>query len=96
MMHVLGFSPTLYDYFISEQGKTLPKSESQTIYKSVSGSKAPGLKTKNLLEFAKKFYDCPTIQSLPLENDGDSGSMGAHFERSIFFNEVMTASVIKD
>lgn len=61
MMHVLGFSPTLYDYFISEQGKTLPKSESQTIYKSVSGSNAPGLKTKNLLEFAKKFYDCPTI-----------------------------------
>lgn len=33
---------------------------------------------------------------IPLENDGDAGSAGAHFERSIFFNEVMTASTIKD
>jgi hypothetical protein len=33
---------------------------------------------------------------VPLENEGGQGSMGAHFERAILFNEVMTASTIKD
>jgi len=32
----------------------------------------------------------------PLENEGGSGSAGAHFERRIFFNEFMTASEMFD
>ena len=28
----------------------------------------------------------------PLENQGGSGSLGAHWERSVFQNEIMTAS----
>jgi leishmanolysin-like peptidase len=31
-----------------------------------------------------------------LENDGLIGAKGSHFERTIFFNEIMTASSIKD
>jgi len=29
---------------------------------------------------------------VPLENDGDSGSAGSHFEKTLYFNEVMTGS----
>ncbi len=55
-----------------------------------------GLKTKNLVNYARMFYDCKQIDYVPLENDGDNGSKGSHFERTILFNEIMTASSIKD
>jgi len=29
---------------------------------------------------------------VPLENDGDSGSAGSHFEKTLYFNEVMIGS----
>lgn len=52
--------------------------------------------TPNLLKFARNFYNCPTIEYIPLENEGGGGSMGSHFERAALFNEIMTASDIKD
>ena len=55
-----------------------------------------GLITPNLLKFVNNFYNCALIESVPLENEGVDGSMGAHFERSAFFNEIMTASDIKN
>jgi leishmanolysin len=67
-----------------------------TVYTNSVGAKSLGLKTPKLLAFAKDYYQCDSIKALPLENDGDSGSAGAHFERAVFFNEVMTASTIKD
>jgi len=36
------------------------------------------------------------LTHIPIENDGGDGSVGAHFERTFFINEVMTASVIKN
>jgi len=36
------------------------------------------------------------LEGAYLENQGGSGSFGAHFERRVFFNEFMTASRLKD
>lgn len=33
---------------------------------------------------------------MPLENDGGEGSIGVHFEKLVFFNEIMTATTVKD
>ncbi len=52
------------------------------------------MSTPNLVAFGRKFFDCPTLDSINLENDGGSGSLGAHFERMHLFNEIMTASTI--
>ena len=30
-----------------------------------------GLKTKNIVNYAKMFYNCQEIHYVPLENDGD-------------------------
>ena len=54
------------------------------------------LTTPKILEFARNFLNCPTVDGIPLENDGGNGSLGAHWERMVLFNEVMTASTIKD
>jgi len=67
-----------------------------TQYINSAGKKSKGFKTPKLLAFARNFYKCESVGVIPLENDGDEGSAGSHFERAIFFNEVMTASTIKD
>ena len=33
-----------------------------------------GLKTQNLVNYARYFYDCKNLNYVPLENDGDKGS----------------------
>jgi hypothetical protein len=48
------------------------------------------------MKFAQEFYGCNNVPGVPIENDGSSGSAGSHFERTYFFNEVMTASDFKD
>jgi hypothetical protein len=44
----------------------------------------------------KRHFDCDTVNVVPIENDGDEGSAGSHFERAIFFNEIMNAGEMKD
>ena len=48
--------------------------------------------TPNLLNYAKEFYGCSSVDYVPLENDGNDGPDSSHFERSFFFNENMTAN----
>jgi hypothetical protein len=50
------------------------------------------LATKNLLEYAKKFYNCDSINAVPLENDGEGGTFGNHWEKTFFFDELMTGT----
>ena len=52
------------------------------------------IKTPRVLELAKQYYGCDDIDGIPLENDGGSGSKGAHWERSLLGDEFMTASEI--
>ena len=47
--------------------------------------------SKNILETARKYYGCPTLEGMQLENNGAAGSMGAHWEKTIILNEIMTA-----
>jgi hypothetical protein len=54
------------------------------------------LSTPRVLQYARWFYDCDSINYIPLENDGGGGTSGSHLERVMFFNEAMTGSVIKD
>lgn len=96
IFHVMGFSPGLYETFIDPTGRPYRESEVLGTYKNSVGAESMGLKTPKLLEFARNYYNCKSISIIPLENDGDAGSAGAHFERAVFFNEVMTASTIKD
>ncbi len=59
-------------------------------------SKLPALNLPNLVQFAREFYNCSSIQSLPLENDGNKGSANNHWEKMIFFNEFMIPDDVDD
>lgn len=42
-----------------------------------------------VLEKAREYYQCPTLDGLDLENQGTSGTTGSHWERRAVFNEVL-------
>lgn len=50
------------------------------------------LATPKVVELCKKHFGCDLCTGVELENDGGAGSAGSHWERSIMYNEMMTAS----
>ncbi|KRX09741.1 Speract/scavenger receptor-related protein [Pseudocohnilembus persalinus] len=61
-------------------------------YDEVDGVKQ--IKMPSVVAYAQEYYDDATITYVPFENEGGSGSKGAHWERMAMQNELMTASVI--
>lgn len=43
---------------------------------------------------ARDYYNCPNLLGMQLENQGSSGSLGSHWERTILQNEMMAAQAI--
>jgi len=62
----------------------------------VNGVKTLVLDVAPLTERVRNYFNCPTARGAYLENQGGSGSVGSHFERRVFGNEVMTASSMID
>lgn len=77
MIHVLGFSPPLFDYWVNKP-------------MLLNTGKYLTILTPQITEFMSSHFKCK--MGAPLENQGGAGSLGAHWERSVFQNEIMTAS----
>eukprot|EP01017_Pseudomicrothorax_dubius_P035859 TRINITY_DN5081_c0_g2_i8.p1 TRINITY_DN5081_c0_g2~~TRINITY_DN5081_c0_g2_i8.p1 ORF type:complete len:508 (-),score=67.00 TRINITY_DN5081_c0_g2_i8:69-1592(-) len=92
LIHVLVFSPGLESYFIDEHGRPSSgiKYTKQTTIRGVSTTI---LTYPKVAEYVRQHFNCPDAEGAELENEGDSGSKGAHWERRVFFNELMTASL---
>jgi len=93
LTHVLAFSPSLYDDFVDSRGN---KRSGVTEKKYKRGYDTYMIKTPKVLEVSRNHFGCNSISGMELENQGGSGSLGAHWERTILHNEYMTASSIKD
>ena len=92
LTHVLAFSSSLYSSFLDVNGKKYDMNVMIKKTNSKTGVVGTAMNTPNLVALAKKHFNCPTLDSIALENDGSAGSAGSHFERMLLFNEVMTAS----
>lgn len=44
-------------------------------------------------DFARDYYNCPTLPGVPLENNGGSGSANSHWEKTFLPNEFMNPYV---
>ena len=77
--HILGFSKhffeTYYHNFVSETDQ--------------NGIERFYLNSARLLEVAKKYFSCDTIQKVELENQGGEGTAGSHWEARILLGEYM-------
>jgi len=92
LTHGLGFDKTIFKSFIDENGNL--RKDTIIPFTAANGQQSQGLATPNVLAYARKFYGCDSWYVIPLEIKDDG--LSSHFERTLFFNENMTASSIKD
>jgi len=59
------------------------------------GYTATVLSLDPLNERLRNHFNCSSVEGAYLENQGGSGSAGSHFERRIFYNEVIWEFLIK-
>jgi len=91
--HIMGFNPALYSYFIDPATlKRMP--ESQVIIKKSTGTFPVRIITPSVVSFAKQHFGCNTIDGVPLEDEGGSGSVGAHWEKVVLGNEMMVSDQV--
>lgn len=93
-VHMLGFSKNLYSYFIN------PETERQMDFITRTGKvndyNTLILRLEPLRIKLRAHFNCSVIDGAYLENQGTSQNVASHFERRVFYNELMTAAGIED
>jgi len=94
MTHILGFSKALYSKYVD------PTSHQPLIghilNKILNGVETMILDLPPLTQRLRAHFRCSTLEGAYLENEGGPDSFGAHFERRIFYNEIMTSNGKRD
>eukprot|EP00742_Colponemidia_sp_Colp-10_P013099 GILJ01014774.1.p1 GENE.GILJ01014774.1~~GILJ01014774.1.p1 ORF type:complete len:660 (-),score=90.59 GILJ01014774.1:229-2061(-) len=80
MIHSLGFTST----FFAANGRTASG--------TARGKTVNRIVTPTVAAMAQQYFGCPNITGVELEDEGASGSVGAHWDRRILFEELMGAS----
>ena len=93
--HILGFSSNLFPLFRNPQTGSFYESP-QVKTATIGGKKDINFQMLILPEvvnYARKYFGCPTIEGIPLEDDGGDGSAGSHWEKTFLPHEYMNPSV---
>ncbi|EGR30053.1 leishmanolysin family protein, putative, partial [Ichthyophthirius multifiliis] len=88
MTHVLGFSEHSIPLWIQSDKSLYPK---PTFIQKLRGIDALFLKTPKVLQFARKYFNCPSLTGIPLENLGGQGSVNSHWKNTIINTEYMNS-----
>ena len=96
MVHILGFNTFAYQLY---QDKYLKTMEYDHVVKEKTldnGKKQFGLKTERLMDLARLYYKCNTIEYVQLEDsiEGVKDVPSSYWERSLLGDELMTASTL--
>ena len=77
--HILGFSKNFFEKYYKN-----------IFYeKDQYGIMRAYLNSTKVLDVAKKYYDCPDLKGVELENQGGNGTEGSHWEARILLGEYM-------
>ncbi|EFC45227.1 predicted protein, partial [Naegleria gruberi] len=101
-LHALGFSQTFLNYFYDRN--TTKVTPASSVYSmetkkftdstgSVKTASVMKIKTPKVLDIARKYYGCPTLDGVQFEEGGGSGTAFSHWEKRIMKNELMVGSV---
>ncbi|KAL4453890.1 hypothetical protein ABPG74_003773 [Tetrahymena malaccensis] len=99
VIHVLGFSYGAMQNWYDRASNSLlgQAGASKQIYaQTLRGIQTNLLGSPNVQATARKYYGCQTIQGMQLENQGGSGSINSHWERTVIRSEIMTASALTE
>jgi len=91
LMHTLGFSTSLYGYFIDDNARTRTGHIKSV---SIAGNTRKVIDVPPLTEKLRTFYGCSSLQGAVMENGGGSGTSASHFERKFFVYEAMASGSI--
>jgi len=81
LLHVMGVSDT----FFSRKGL------SKTI--TVGNQQMKAIVSPKVVAYAKEYFNCDSIEGVPLENGGGGGSRNSHWEKTLFPSEIMNPQV---
>jgi hypothetical protein len=91
MMHAFGFTSSLFPYFIDETGNTR-RGHIKTA--NIGGYTRTVIDVPSFTTKLRNHYGCNTLPGAIMENNGNSGTYGSHFERRFFGYEAMTSGSI--
>jgi len=91
VMHGLGFSSSLYRYFINSSGKTLTGHIKSV---KVNGKTRTFIDVAPLTSKLRNHFGCSSLQGALMENGGGSSTAASHFERKVFLYEAMCSGSI--
>jgi len=87
MTHILGFSNNLFSEFYYDGEKRSESSTVQDIH--IGGTQYKAIILPEVVEIAKKHFNCDSITGLPLENNGGGGSANSHWEKTFLSSSYM-------
>lgn len=90
LYHAMGFSSNLFEEFVDSHGKL--RGKENVIITDSTGPFSHLIKTPKVLEHARKHFNNPNLEGVPVEDQGGAGSKGSHWERIAIGNEVMVAA----
>ena len=91
MTHLLGFSTSLYPYFLDNNGR---RRTGHIKSGYVDGTTSTVLSTPILTQKLRNFFGCSSLSGAYMENSGSSATAGSHFERRQFVFEFMSSGLV--
>lgn len=60
---------------------------------TIAGTNYDAIILPDVVTYAKKYFNCPTLAGVPLESDGQVGTKGSHWEKLFIPNEYMNPTI---
>ena len=89
LTHVLGFLEGIFPYFPQGIENILMKKE-------IRGKERTLVKSPKVVERARKYFNCDSLEGLELEDQGGTGSNISHWEQRILLGEYMGAVIYQE
>ena len=89
LTHALGFLYSMFQYYPNGFYGTV-------IQKYIRGALRQMIATPKVLEIAKTYYNCSSIEGVELEDQGGQGSSGSHWEQRILLGDYMGAVIYQE
>ena len=89
LTHALGFLESMFPFFPQGKDNILMK-------KVIRGITRTLIKTPKVVERAKKYFNCKSLEGLELEDQGGPGSSISHWEQRVLLGEYMGAVIYQE
>lgn len=91
--HVLGFDTTAMTRFIDPVTEFLRPAGWVLTSMAMGLSNVSAVHTPTVLQVAREYFGCLTLEGVPIEDGGGAGTSGSHWEKRVLMTEFITGSI---